>query len=169
MTPNNARIILVQEEPRGPSQLIEVPVEDDGNSRVPFPDIQQLKNTTDQKIIIKALRLIPAGVLVAPVISNFPTAPDTEIAKISLVLYCEGWEKGQSIPLFTLNDNIVPGATTPYRYHATRFNDWNNVDWTKSFLQYSNGTASAGAPYTVLLDCEYVKLNKNGDEIVGPS
>jgi hypothetical protein len=33
----------------------------------------------------------------------------------------------------------------------------------------ANGTVTAGAPYTVLLDCLYVKLDGQGREIKGPS
>ncbi len=163
------QIILVQEEPRGPSQLIEVPVVTNGASQVPFPDIQQLRSTTEEIIIIKSLRLITANVLVAPLILQAANAPLAELQKIALVLYADGWQKGQGIPILTLNDMTVPGGTFPFRHHMTRFANWRNVDWTKSFLQYANGTASANAPYTVLFDCEYVKLNPKGVEIKGVS
>ena len=161
-------MLLVQEEPRGASQLIEIPVA--GNlTKVVIPVIQQLQNNTDQRVIIKALRLITADVL-----SNAPTqgganAPTTELVKLSLTLYAEGWEKGQLIPLLSLNDMFTEGSGTPTRLRTTKLDNWQNVDWNKSFLQFSNGTAPVGAPYTVILEAEYLRLDKAGRPIVGPA
>ena len=163
------QIILVQEEPRGPSQLIEVPVPTAGVSKVFFPDIQQLRSTQSETIIIKAMRLVTLDVLTAGVISGSANAPLTELQHLTLVIYCEGWEKAENIPLLTLNDMNLPGGTFPHRYHQTRFSNWRKVDWTKSFLQWVNGTNAANTPYVVLFDVEYVKLNGVGQEIVGPS
>lgn len=167
------RMILVQEEPRGPSQLVEIPVPAQVVQRVQLPDVQQLRSTLDNNIIIKAIRLITDKTLTnAPTIGT-ANATLGELRKISLVLYCEGWEKGQLIPILTLNDTADADAanatTIPYRNKTTRFNNWKNVDWSKSYLQYSNGTSSSGSAYSVLLEVEYVKLNSLGQEIIGPS
>jgi hypothetical protein len=54
---------LVQTEPRGPSQLIEIPVPAQVLSKVAIPDIQQLRSQVGQVIIVKALRLIPDSIL----------------------------------------------------------------------------------------------------------
>lgn len=162
-------IVLVQEEPRGPSQLIEVPVLANGRGSITFPDIQQLRSLTTQRIIIKALRLITADTLTNGPLTGQPTAPVAELQKISLIIYCEGWQKAQYLPILTLNDMTLPGGAIPHRYHQTRFNNWENVDWSKTFLQFSNGTVSANAPYVVLLDAEYIKLDASGKEIIGPS
>jgi len=164
-----SNVVLVQEEPRLPSQTIEVIVSANGKSKFPFPDIQQLKNTTDQKIIIKAIRLITADVLTNGIISGNANAPVGELQKISLVLYAEGWEKGQYIPVLTLNDMTYPGSAFPFRYGATNFADWQNVDWTKSYLLYSNGTVSANEPYCVMFDVQYQRLNNQGAVIQGPA
>lgn len=176
---DRAKMVLVQEEPRGPSQLIEIPVTANGLSKITFPDIANLRNQSDQIIIIKAIRLITDDVL-----SNAPTigginAPYTELIKISLVLYCEGWEKAQLLPILTLNDMFTEGSGVPYRQLQTKFDSWRNLDWNKSFMQYSNGTVTAGSPYTVILDVEYVKMMKEKNdqgietgrliEIVGPA
>ncbi len=165
--PNN--MILIQEEPRGPSQLVEIPVGQNGLNKVPLPDVQQLRSQVGQVIIVKAIRLITDTVLVnAPTIGGI-VAPLAELQKISLVIYCEGWEKGQLIPILTLNDMFTDASGIPWKQNTTRFNNWRNVDWSKSFLQYSNGTPSANTPYTVLLEVEYVKLDAQGYEIIGPS
>lgn len=163
------QIILFQDEPRGPSQLIEVPVKAQVLSRVTFPDIQQLRSQVGQVIIIKALRLITDDVLpTAPTIGG-ANAPFTELQKISLVIYCEGWEKGQLIPILTLNDMFTEGSGQSFRFKTTRFDNWKNVDWSKSFLQYSNGTPSSGNAYSVIIEAEYVKLDAHNQEIIGPS
>lgn len=167
------QFVFVQQEPRGPSQLIEVPVPSSGKQRIAFPDIQQLRSLTTQRIIIKGIRLITKDVLTNGPVTGNVNAPDTELVKISLVLYCEGWEKAQFIPVLVLNDVTFVGAggqAFPNRYHATRFNNWENVDWSKSYMQYSNGTSSvADTPYCVMFDVEYIKLDANGKLIVGPS
>lgn len=161
--------VLVQDEPRGPSVLIEVNVPNNGSQRVPFPDISQLRSTAYQSIVIKGLRLITNEVLTNGIISANVTAPATELAKMAITIYAEGWEKGQTIPILTLNDMVFTTGAIPYRENPTRFDNWVNVDWPKSYIQYANGTLSAGAPYVVLLDCEYVRLDAQGQLIQGPS
>lgn len=161
--------VFVQQEPRGPSQLIEVAVPTAARQRVPFPDIQQLRSTTTQRIIIKGLRLITDDVLTNGPVTGNTNAPLTELVKISLVIYCEGWEKAQFIPILVLNDMATPAGTNPYRFNSTRFNNWENVDWTKSYLQYSNGTSTADTPYCVMIEAEYIKLDGDGKVIIGPS
>lgn len=159
------QIILVQDEPRGPSQLIEVPVPASVVQRVNFPDIQQLRSIVNQVIVIKAIRLITGEVLTNGPITGLTNAAVAELQKISLVIYCEGWEKAQYIPVLTLNDMVLPAGTFPHRYQATKFDNWENVDWSKTYLQYSNGTGSSGSAYCVMFDVQYVKLDAQGREI----
>lgn len=159
--------ILVQEEPRGPSVIIEIPVNLNGSQRVPIPDVQQLRSTTNLRIVVKGLRLIPSAVLPNGVISSAINAPDSELQKMTLTIYAEGWEKGQTIPMLTFND--FQNTVLPNRFNPTRFDNWINVDWPKSYIQFANGTSSVGAPYVVLLDCEYVRLNAENLIVVGPS
>lgn len=164
------QLVLIQEEPRGPSQLIEVPVPTNGLQRVAFPDIQQLRSLANQTIILKQMRLITPDVLTFGVISGSANAPVTELQKISIVLYCEGWEKAQFIPILTLNDMVVDAlSTAAHRFQPTSFNDWQAVDWSKSYLQFSNTQVSVGAPYVVMFDVQYIKLDAQGAVIIGPS
>ncbi len=161
--------VLVQEEPRGPSILIEIPVTVNGQQRVPIGDISQLRSTTTQAIIIKGLRLVPPEILTNGVINASVNAPVTELQKMSLTIYAEGWEKGQTIPILTFNDFHFATGAAPFRFNPTRFDNWQNVDWPKSYVQFANGTVSAGAPYVILLECEYIRLNADGRLIQGPS
>ena len=163
-----SQTVLVQDEPRGPSVLIEINVLNNGLQRVPFPDISQLRSTVDQRIIIKGLRLISPEVLTNAMIAPNVTAPAAELAKMAITLYAEGWEKGQTIPILTLNDMVFTVGAIPFRFNPTRFDNWVNVDFPKSYIQFANGTVSAGTPYTVLLDCEYVRLDAQNNTVVGP-
>lgn len=169
----NKNVILVTQEPRGPSQLIEIPVPAQALQRVAFPDVQQLRSMQGQIIVIKSMRLIHNKVLTVAPTLGLTNATLAELKKISLVIYSEGWEKGQLIPILTLNDmadtDSANATTIPFRNATTRFNDWKNVDWSKSFLQYGNGTPSSGAAYAVLIEVEYEKLDSRGTAIVGPS
>jgi hypothetical protein len=157
-------IVLVQESPRGPSMLIEVPVIANGKQRINFPDVQQLRSTEDLIIIIKSLRVIPLAVLAAGPTSGV-NAPNAELVKMTLVIYCEGWEKAQYIPVLVLND--LENATVPFRFNATKFDNWKKVDWTKSYLQLGNGLTTANTPYNVLFEVEYERITANGQIILG--
>lgn len=165
----NQRTFLVQEEPRGASQQIEIPVTAAGLSKVQFPDVPELRNQSDQTVIVKALRLVPATVLTNAPINGGTVAPLAELQKMSLVLYCEGWQKGYLIPILSLVDVFTEGSGIPWKNHTTQLANWENVDWNKCYIQYSNGQVSAGAPYVVLLEVEFLRLNGAGQEIIGPA
>jgi hypothetical protein len=166
-------IILVQEEPRGPSQLVEIPVGAVVTQRVNIPDQPQLRSMQGQTVIVKAVRLITDKVSPQAPTIGLVNATRDELRKMFLVIYCQGWEKAQYIPILVLNDMVdadsTEATTIPYRNRTTRFSDWPNVDWTKSYIQYANGTPSDGSAYAVLLEVEYVKLDGQNQEIIGPS
>ena len=164
----SASVIMLQQEPRGPSILVEVNVTTNGLQRQNFPDQPQLRSTSDQKIILKAMRLVTTEVLTKSVLSGNPIAPIAELQKITLVLYCEGWEKAQFIPVLFLNDATDPSGSVAHVYQPTNFDNWENVDWNKSYIQYANGTSSAGTPYAVVFDVGYVRLNSMGVAQIGP-
>lgn len=166
-----ADIMLVQEEPRGPSILVEIPVTGTGQ-KVKLPDVQQLRSQEGQIIIIKAIRLITPKVLVGAITLTLPNAPLAQLINMSITLYSEQWLKGENIPILSLNDMVDADATTattiPYRNKTTRLNDWRNVDWAQSYLLFANGFTPTPA-YAVLLDVEYIKLDAKGNPIMGPS
>lgn len=158
------QIILIQEEPRNPSILIEVTIPN-GASKVQLPDVQQLRSDNDTKVIVKALRLITPKVLARGVLVNAVNAAVADLQKMTLTLYSEGWERAQNIPVLLLNDvNDSDGAaatTIPYRNVATKFANWKRVDWPKSFIQFTNGQ-SASQACVLILECEYIKLDAQG-------
>lgn len=157
--------ILVQDEPRGASQLVEIPVTA-GSNRIALPDVQQLRSTVNSQVIIKKIRLIPPTVLTNGITINAANATVAELQKMTLVLYSEMWQKGQYIPLLTFNDFNNSG-TAPNRFASTALNNWKRVDWSQSFLQLGNGLVTVGN-YVVMLDVEYIKLNAQNVEIEGP-
>lgn len=165
-------VIMLQEQPRGPSILVEIPIVA-GTQRQNLPDVQQLRSQEGQIIIIKAIRTITAKILTNAITLQGVVAPVAELRKMALTLYCEGWEKGKYIPLLVMNDTADADATTAttiqYRNNPTRFDNWRNVDWAQSYIQFANGTAPVGAPYNVVLEVEYQKLNAAGVPILGPS
>lgn len=163
------KIIMLPEEPRGASQLIECPIPAVVISKQMLPDVQNLRSMQGQDIIIKAIRLIPNTILTTSPLIGIPVAPLTELQKMSLVLYSEGWEKGQLIPLLSLIDTFTEGSGIPWRYNTVRLDNWKNVDWTKSYFQYSSGTPSSGSAYSVILEAEYIKLDSQGNPIIGAS
>lgn len=168
---NNDRMILVQEEPRGPSMLIEIPKTAalGATGKLVLPDVPQLRNQDEQTIIIKALRLIPDTVLATAPTLGGANAPLTELIKMSLTLYSEGWEKGQLIPALSLVDTFTEGSGIPYRDRTTKLANWRSVVWNKSYFTYANGTPSIAGAYNVILEVEYVRLNSDGLEIIGPA
>lgn len=166
------QVILVQEEPMVASELIEILVTAAaaGTFNVPLPETQQLKSDTDQTVIVKAIRLVTVEVLSRGVVSGLVNAPVTELQKISITLYSQGWQKGHNIPILTLNDTTIPGGTAPHRYHQQKFNDWRKIDWTQCYLQYSNGSGGVvTGNYCVMLQVDYVRLNAAGAVIQGPN
>lgn len=157
----NVQTLIVPEEPRQASQLIEVLVPAAVVSVVQFPVIQNLQNQTGQSVILKALRVVPNTVLTNGPTSGLPNATLAELAKISLVIYSQEWIKGQLIPALFLVDSFSEGSGIPWRVHSARFDSWQDVNWGKSFLQYSNGTPSNGLAYAVTFEAEYQKFRKD--------
>jgi hypothetical protein len=163
------KMLLIQEEPRGASILIEVACAANGLSELPLPLIQQLQTDPTQIVVIKGLRLVPIGELnVAPRSGN-ANAPITELQKLTLMLYSDGWEKGFRIPILALNNTFIEGSGLPFRDRSTKLANWQKVDWNKSTLYFNNGTVSVGAAYSVLFEVEYVRFDNQGKEIWGPT
>lgn len=163
------QIILVQEEPRGPSELVEVEIDSATKQRFPFPDVEQLRNQVDQKVVIKGLRLVTADVLTNGILTGGTNAPATELQKMTLTLYSDGWEKMHTMPVLISNDTTVPGGNNPHRYISLKLDNWQGVQWQKCYIQFANGTVPVNPPYVVMFDIEYIKLDKNNQPINGPS
>ena len=158
--------ILVQQQPRIASELIEVNIPSGASGRVTLPDVPQLRNQGDQVVVIKTIRMISPKVLAYGPTTGVATTPLADLPKLTLVLYSKGWEKGHFIPVLVLNDvadgDGTAATTIPYRKETTRLADWTNVDWNKSYLQFANGQTASTAS-TFMLEVEYLRLQKMQD------
>ncbi len=163
----NDKMILIQEEPRGASLLMEIPVAA-GLASVKFPIISELQNDPTQTVVIKGLRLVTVAELGVAPEAGTPNAPLTELQKISVQIYAEGWQKGYNIPILSLNNTFTEGSGIPFRDKTTKLANWQFVQWNKCKLIYSNGTVSVAPAYSVILEVEYVRYDKDGKEIFGP-
>lgn len=156
------QIVLVQDEPVIMSELVEILIPANAQ-RIQLPDVQQLRSQQGQKIIIKSIELVTNKVLTNGMLLQGTLAPVTELQKMALTIYSMGWERGHMTPLLFFNneaDSDSTAATTiPYRNKMYTLSNWEKVDFPKSYLQFANGTAPAGAPYLVLLNINYMKLN----------
>lgn len=169
--PKDGSILLVQEEPLDAGILIEIPVTGTGQ-KVKLPDVQQLRSMKGQNIIIKGIRLITAKVLARAITLNFANAPLVELQNCSLTLYSMGWQRRENWPLLTFNDVNDSDATTattiPFVNKPVKLDSWQNVAWSQSFLTFCNGFVPT-PPYAVLLWVDYLKLDDNGNPILGAS
>jgi len=154
--------MIVQEQPRIASELIEIPVTS-GATRATLPDVPQLRNQGDQVVVITTVRLVTPKVLTYGPVTGTANMTLTDYKKCSIVLYCNGWEKGHLIPLLTLNDYVdsdsAAATSIPYRQVQTRLDNWVNVDWNKSYIQFSNGQSASGSS-VVILEVEYFVMQK---------
>lgn len=161
--------ILVKEQPIDNFTIVEIPVTANGLTKVAIPDQPMLKSYSGHKVRVKGIRTITAKVLSNSVVNGNTVAARAELLKASLVLYCEGWEKEQYVPLLMLNPIADADATTattiPYAFNPMEFADLSDVDWTKSYIQYSNGTSSANSTYSFVLAVNYLVYDNTGKVI----
>jgi len=161
--------LLVKETPINNFTLVDIPVTANGLTKVAIQDQPLLKSYSNHRVVVKGLRAITAKILTNAPISGNAISTRAELLKASLVLYCNGWEKEQYIPLLMLNPMADADATTattiPYAFNPMDFIDLKDVDWTKSYIQYSNGTSSANSTYSFLLAVNYLILNDSGQEV----
>lgn len=162
-------IILVQEQPINQWELVEVPVIVNGVGRVAIPDQPMLKSWDEHMVVIKAIEIITAKTLSHAPIGGQVAATRAELIKCSLVLYSDGWEMEHFLPLQRLicvhDADATTATTNPFMNNPTRFEDLKKVDWTKSYVQYSNGQVSANVPYAFLFGVQYLVFDSTGKRI----
>jgi hypothetical protein len=166
--PANDRLLLIREEPRGPSLLLEVAVPAQVVSSVNLPVQQDLISDTSKVIVIKSIRLVTPPELATAPVGGQANATLAELQKASILIYAEGWQKGYLIPLLSLNNTFTEGSGIPFRDHSTKLANWQSVQWNKCQIIYSNGTPSDGTAYAFIFDIEYERFDMNGRIIRGP-
>ena len=161
--------VLIQSQPINNYTTVEIPVTANGLTRIAIPDQLMLKSYPGHTVVIKAIELISVKVLTRALLNAMANAPLAEVIKAALVLYCEGWEKVQYLPLARLNpvhDADSTAATTfPFIEQAQTFENLKALDWTKSYVQFGNGAVSANSSYAFMLGIQYIILNDSGSEI----
>lgn len=168
------KIVLVQEEPRGASQTVEIPIIA-GQGDINFPDIPELRSDQELKVIIKGIRHISPKVSAFGPVTGTANTPLADLPNIFLQIYSEGWLRGFDIPLLTLNDmadaDAAAATTIPYRTKATKLADW-KIGWNKSKVHFAPGTV-ASINSVLVLDIEFARFIKNDsgqwDEVIGPA
>lgn len=142
-------------------EIVELTVDANQSGRFYFETQPQLRNQSDQTIIIKGIKCY-----LDTVYSNSQQTPSvvgfagTELPKAALTLYINGQENVKTIPLAELV-NINDG-TNPFQENIEPFADLNNVDWAKSYVQFS--AAAAGAPYVIPIGVTYLRLLRNPND-----
>jgi len=164
-------LVLLIEEPMGPSQLIEIPIT--ANTAIPakWPLTQELLSDEDKTIVVKGIRWISDKVA-ATTPGGFTNCPLAEAQNIYVQIWAEGWTKGNMIPLIIFNDIVdadsANASTIPYRNRATKLSNWLKVEWNKNLLVWANGTVPT-PPFAVLFLIEYERIGLDGNVIYGPA
>lgn len=140
-------------------EIIEITVPAGTTGSVPFPDVPNLRNQSDQKIVVLDIEYFPVYAYGASFLNNtVPGAPIAEIPKSAVVLYVNGEESVRRIPLSKLNysQNLGIGAT--FEQERVAFDRLQNVDWPKSYVQFN--AAPAGLPYVLPFGITYLKFKQ---------
>jgi hypothetical protein len=133
-------------------EQIELQIPTGAPTKVMFPDLPNLRNQSDQAILIKYLEIFTATVV--PTTPNgAANAPIAELKKAVVVLYVNGEESIYRIPLLKLNR--LNDFANPYQDKHEDFEDLKNVDWAKSYILFAS--APANTPYSILFGVSYLK------------
>jgi hypothetical protein len=140
-------------------EMIETIIPAGAAGSVPFPDVPNLRNQTDQRIIVLDLEFFPAYVYGASFLNTtVPGTPVAEIPKIAIVLYVNGEESIRRIPIGKINYSQDPAFTAPFQMERVSFDNLENVDWPKSYFQFN--AALAGNPYIIPIGVTYLKFKQ---------
>lgn len=141
-------------------ELIEqiIPANSTG-TKFDFPDIPQLRDDTDQEIVIRGIEVFS--------VENMPLSPNgnavsttAQLLNTFLVLYIDNEESVKWIPLIRLQHvfQALATGTSQQTFEEFAFDDV-KVNWNKSYLwaaaPYSGGTFTQ---FSVILGVEYKKF-----------
>lgn len=143
-------------------EMIEVTIPAGATGAVPFPDVPNLRNQTDQAITVLDMEFFPDYVYGNSFVNTAVVGtPIGEIPKIAIILYVNGEESIRRIPLGKINYTQNPGIGAPFQMERIAFDSLQNVDWPKSYLQFN--AALAGTPYIVPIGVTYLKFYKGAN------
>jgi hypothetical protein len=143
-------------------EMIETIIAAGATGAVPFPDVPNLRNQTDQRIVVKNLEFFPDYVYGHSFLNTTVIGtPVTEIPKIAIVLYVNGEESIRRIPIGKIIYSQAPGVATVFQMEQVAFEDLENVDWPKSYFQFN--AAAQATQYVLPIGVTYIKFkSQNG-------
>lgn len=142
-------------------EIVELTINANQNGRFYFDTQPQLRNQADQIIIIRGIQLYLATTYPFSQVTNTVAGVTAaEAIKAVLVLYVNGEESIKNIPLPQLNN--INDVASPFQQEIQVFADLQNVDFAKSYVQFS--AAAAGAPYVIPFGISYTRLKRNPEE-----
>lgn len=140
-------------------ELVELLVPNATVGRATFNTIPQLRNQTDQIIVIKSIEIFDETTYAnSQLTSALPGLPVADVPKAVVVLYVNGEESIKMIPLAKFINSGISG-TNPIEQYPFNLGDLANVDFDKSYVQFA--TASSGGPYVIPFGISYVRLVKS--------
>lgn len=140
-------------------ELVELTIPAAATGRVAFNTIPQLRNQADQRITIVDVEVFPITSYGASQNTNtIPGMAATEIPKAVLVLYVNGEESIKMIPLAKLL-HIQDTTPIPFQQQLQGFANLENVDWSKSYVQFN--AAAAGATYVIPFGVTYLRFQRD--------
>lgn len=143
-------------------ELVELNVPASTTGRVTFQTIPQLRNQTDQIIVIRDIEVFTVSSYAnSQQNSSLPGMPVADVAKAVLVLYVNGEESIKNIPLAMLIH--VDDFTNVYHERIFSFENLLNVDFDKSYVQFA--TASTASNYVIPFGISYNRLVKSATGI----
>ncbi len=138
-------------------ELIETVILAGATGAVPFPDVPNLRNQTDQRIIVKDMEFFPDYVYARSFLNTTVIGtPITEMPKIAIVLYVNGEESIRRSPISKINYSQAPGVATVFQMERVAFENLENVDWPKSYFQFN--AAAQGVQYIIPIGVTYLKF-----------
>ena len=140
-------------------ELVEMTIPAATLGRVNFNTIPQLRNQPDQSIVIKNIEIFSIETYAnSQQTNNVPGLPIADLPKCVLVLYVNGEESIKMIPLSKLV-HIQGAVGTPFQQIMEGFEDLTNVDFDKSYVQFSS--ASDAAIYVIPFGITYIRFVKS--------
>lgn len=138
-------------------ELIEVIIPASSTGAVPFPDVPNLRNQSDQKITVIDIEFFPDYVYANSFVNTAVVGtPIGEIPKAAVVLYVNGEESIRRIPLGKLNYVQNAGIAAPFSIERIAFDELQNVDWPKSYIQFN--AAAQATQYIIPIGVTYLKF-----------
>lgn len=138
-------------------EMIETIIQAGATGAVPFPDVPNLRNQTDQRIVVMDLEFFPDYVYARSFLNTTVIGtPVTEIPKIAIVLYVNGEESIRRIPIAKINYSQAPGVATVFEMERVSFDNLENVDWPKSYIQFN--AAAQAVQYVLPIGVTYLKF-----------